>query len=240
MRVASNMSACDTYSWNGNNYTTSGAYTATFINALGCDSVHTLNLIINQSTSNLHSQVSCDNFFWPIDGNSYDKSGQYVFNSTNANGCLHSEILDLIIHKSNQISIEQEICVGENYMGYSKPGKYVDTFTNILGCDSIRILNLVFNQSSCCQFLIPNAFTPNQDGLNDEFKVIGQNDFEIFEFSIMNRWGQMVYSTSDTQWEWDGYFKGEACESGTYFYFLKYKCINKPPSMQKGDLTLIR
>lgn len=87
---------------------------------------------------------------------------------------------------------------------------------------------------------IPSAFTPNNDQLNDRIKPIIVCDFTMTEFSIYNRWGNMVFTTNSVSIPWDGTFKGKECEMGTYFYFLKGKNGKNEEVFFKGDITLIR
>ena len=100
------ITACDTYSWDGTAYTISGIYTNTFTNVSGCDSLITLDLTINNSTSNITSVTACDTYAWFLDGNIYTTSGTYTDVSTNTDGCDHTETLELTI-KSVISSISQ-------------------------------------------------------------------------------------------------------------------------------------
>lgn len=89
----------------------------------------------------------------------------------------------------------------------------------------------------------PNAFTPNNDGLNDYFGPIFSNPSAVteIEFSIYNRLGQLVYiSFKATDKGWDGTFKNKPCESGVYYYFINYKLKNGTKEFFKGDCQLIR
>ena len=60
----SSATACDSYTWDGVTYTTSGTYSNTYTNAAGCDSVHTLNLTINNSNTGTSSVTACDSYTW--------------------------------------------------------------------------------------------------------------------------------------------------------------------------------
>ena len=93
------ISSCDSYTWNQNNmmYTTSGAYTDTITNALGCDSVITLNLTINNSTASSSAVTSCDSYTWNQNNMMYTTSGAYTDTITNALGCDSVITLNLII-----------------------------------------------------------------------------------------------------------------------------------------------
>ena len=99
---------------------------------------------------------------------------------------------------------------------------------------------------------LPNAFTPNDDGLNDLFgpgNTYCHPDFREFRFSIFNRWGQMVFETVNPGEKWDGTFNGTKQEMGVYYYILSYAyggtfaglgAPNGTPAVVRGDVTLIR
>ena len=82
------ITACDTYTWiDGNSYTASNnTATHTLTNASGCDSVVTLDLTINNSTTASATETACDTYTWSVDGNTYTTSGTYTDESTNASG----------------------------------------------------------------------------------------------------------------------------------------------------------
>ena len=90
-------------------------------------------------------------------------------------------------------------------------------------------------------FFVPNAFTPNLDGLNDCFGVKYWGITTEFEFSIYNRWGELVFITKDKTKCWDGIFKGVKQPSGVFVYQIKAKspCSNES-IYKKGTVVLIR
>ena len=79
---SSSETACDSYVWDGVAYTVTGTYSNTYTNAVGCDSVHTLNLTINYSNTGSSSETACDSYLW--DGVVYDSTGIYSNTYTNA------------------------------------------------------------------------------------------------------------------------------------------------------------
>lgn len=91
----------------------------------------------------------------------------------------------------------------------------------------------------CCSVYLPDAFTPNGDGRNDEFRLIRRGLHDIHVFQIRNRWGIKVFETNDEMHGWDGNYKGQAADVGTYYYVLKYSCGGEVME-QQGDLQLIR
>jgi len=89
---------------------------------------------------------------------------------------------------------------------------------------------------------IPNAFTPNGDGLNDFFRILGTPPENIteFHFQIFNRWGEVVFSTSDIEEPWDGTVNGSPAPEGVYVWVIYYKDNSKHVVTSKGTLTLFR
>ncbi|MGA3015157.1 MAG: gliding motility-associated C-terminal domain-containing protein [Bacteroidales bacterium] len=110
---------------------------------------------------------------------------------------------------------------------------YVDLCTGLTLKDSV----LVF-----VSYPIPNAFTPNGDGLNDKFKIFGTPDENITEynFRIFNRWGQMVFETNNIDDAWDGTCKGQLCPTGVYVWEIFYRDNNKQKVTNKGTVMLLR
>lgn len=87
---------------------------------------------------------------------------------------------------------------------------------------------------------IPNAFSPNGDGLNDFFRIPFAKYFKVITFRVFNRWGELVYTTMDPESGWDGTYKGMPAETGVYFYQIRLESPDKKRIDFKGDVTLIR
>jgi hypothetical protein len=103
-----NVTACDSYFWatDGNSYTSTGTYNTTLTNAIGCDSIVTLNLTINNSTTGSETVTTCDSYTWAADGNTYSSSGTYNTTLTTAAGCDSVVTLNLTINTVN-VSVTQ-------------------------------------------------------------------------------------------------------------------------------------
>lgn len=86
---------------------------------------------------------------------------------------------------------------------------------------------------------IPNTFTPNNDGLNDVFYVVGSG-ISDFSMEIFNRWGQMVFRSTEQARGWDGHFKGDLAESAIYTYRVAYKGLNGKRYEKSGSVYLSR
>ena len=92
--------------------------------------------------------------------------------------------------------------------------------------DNITISVLSQDQIDCANILLPNAFTPNNDALNDTYGI--SNNFiveSISRFEIFNRWGQKLWQGINKNDRWDGMYKGERVPSGTYVYKIEYTCL---------------
>ena len=95
---------------------------------------------------------------------------------------------------------------------------------------------------------IPNAFSPNYDGVNDVFTVYGKEDHcveQIIDVSIFDRWGGQVYYTdiislNSTQFGWDGTDKGKPANAGIYVYYVNVLLVDGRTIVLKGEVTLIR
>ncbi len=86
---------------------------------------------------------------------------------------------------------------------------------------------------------IPDAFTPNGDGSNDELFVRGQY-LESIDFSVYNRWGEQVFATQTLNEGWDGTFNGSNVEPAVYVYQLTAFCLDGARYYTKGNVTVIR
>ncbi len=148
-------SDCYSFTWRDGITYTSNTNTATYIvsNATsgGCDSIYTLNLMVN-SDSTTDSQVACDFYTW-IDGNTYTANNNTATHTlTNANGCDSIITLNLTINNSNTGTDILSACNsyiwidGNTYTTNNNSATY--TLTNTKGCDSIVTLNLTINNSN--------------------------------------------------------------------------------------------
>lgn len=117
------------------------------------------------------------------------------------------------------------------------PGLYYVDVTNTCGTtrDSINIL--IGN----CTVRVPSAFTPNNDGLNDQFRVFGTQLISEFDLKIFDRYGQLIFQSLNKNSYWNGTFNGVEAVSGVYVYLLTYKSLgSQDKNILKGTILLIR
>ncbi|HWB25726.1 MAG TPA: PKD domain-containing protein [Chitinophagaceae bacterium] len=122
---------------------------------------------------------------------------------------------------------------------YNKTGTYTAclTATNAAGC-----------RDSVCQQVpaiitplvdVPNAFTPNGDGINDNVYIRGFGIDKV-TWQIYNRWGMVVFSTTDKNAKWDGRYKGTLQPQEVYVYSLDVQFTDGTRYHKTGDITLLR
>lgn len=117
--------------------------------------------------------------------------------------------------------------------------EYVVRVSDNAGCfdlDSIRVHVFTIKPD----LLVPNAFTPNGDGLNDVFKPIpiGMKSLDIFR--VFNRWGEMVYSGSGNDAAWDGTYNGKKQEMATFVWYAEGVDYLNNKIFRKGSVVLVR
>ncbi|MGB4930539.1 MAG: gliding motility-associated C-terminal domain-containing protein [Chitinophagales bacterium] len=99
--------------------------------------------------------------------------------------------------------------------------------------DTIRI-------TYCEDIAVPNSFSPNGDGYNDNVYVIVIDPNRVISFLIYNRWGQLVFDGNASNLSWDGTFEGEDQPLGSYVYVLNYLSTTGENLSMQGNITLVR
>jgi gliding motility-associated-like protein len=98
---------------------------------------------------------------------------------------------------------------------------------------------LMVDEYPFCTAQVPTAFTPNEDGTNDTLFVYGSG-IQTLLFQVYNRYGQLVFETSDIHQGWDGKTNGKKQENEVYLYYLKAICFDGGLTEKSGNITLIR
>lgn len=175
-------------------------------------------------------------------------------------GCSSMDTIEVSYKAPSNFSLgpDQLICEGESVLLYPgsinarylwQDGSTKPAFTvSGPGTYSVRIdeaceifYDTIIFTSTHCKLYVPNAFTPNNDGKNDVFKVAGYDNLSFFRFRIYNRWGVEVFFSSLPEKGWDGFLKGQLQPQGVYVWILKYKKkYSSETFLQKGSVTLIR
>ena len=90
------------------------------------------------------------------------------------------------------------------------------------------------------QIWVPNAFSPNENRLNETFGPVGISYARNYEMSIYNRWGELIFTTKNLNENWDGTYKGEAVQPGVYVYKIKFINLQDKLVTRSGSVTLLR
>ena len=116
--------------------------------------------------------------------------------------------------------------------------KYYISVTNSSGCETSDSI-MVFVQISCHEFFIPDVFSPNGDGQNDEFYFYSTCVKEL-TLTLYNRWGEVVFETQDPAEGWDGTFNNKAMHAAVFFYSINTVFKDGTAGVKNGNLTLVR
>ena len=99
-------------------------------------------------------------------------------------------------------------------------------YGNCVTSDSIRVRVVDSEDIECENIPMPRAFTPNGDGLNDEYFIALPGAFdELVSFQIFNKWNQLIFETENPAQVWDGSFEGQKLNPGGFLYKIRYKCM---------------
>jgi gliding motility-associated-like protein len=123
------------------------------------------------------------------------------------------------------------------FIKYPQQGAcYMAEASNKFGCKAED--DICIDVTDDCAIYIPNTFTPNSDGTNEIFYVYG---FGVSEYwiEVYDRWGAQIFSATDGQNGWNGFYKGKLCQQDVYVYRIGYKLVNKE-YIKTGFVNLIR
>ena len=124
----------------------------------------------------------------------------------------------------------------------SEEGTYAVTITD--ECNVV-VDSIVVNYTNCtiCEIFIPNGFTPDFNGFNDEFKPYSNCEVMDYSIKVFNRWGAMVFESDNIEIGWNGTFDGRNVPEGVYVYWIEYRVNQMEDVLQKrfgGDVTVMR
>ena len=121
-------------------------------------------------------------------------------------------------------------------VGINKVGLYMK---NELGCDNTKVSSIRIDGEYL--FHIPEAFSPNGDGVNDELLFDIPEDLKSFELTVYNRWGQIIFrSNSLEDIVWDGKYAGQTLTDGAYVYQIVAYANNNKYLQQSGTISVVK
>ncbi len=137
---------------------------------------------------------------------------------------------------STYFSNEANLIYNYTTSGWHRP---MQVATNEFGCSDTSYKELYIEPFI---IFIPNTFTPDGNEFNNDFNAKFALEVIEWEFKIYNRWGELVYTTSNPQYGWDGTFNGKLVQEGVYAYVLRYVSCEKPDAWQMlvGHVNLLK
>ena len=175
-------------------------------------------------------------------------------------GCVASDTVELMLQNIDSIKIsDQSACIGDglplslpssnqylwwdnstsNLILISDSGEFWVQITD--ACKTYTDTFTVKLKDCNCAIYIPNVFTPNNDGLNDNFYAVMQCELSEYEMFIFNRWGRVIFQSTDQTEVWDGRYNGVEVTDGVYFYRMNFlNTYSGKMDYKTGSLTILR
>ena len=180
-----------------------------------------------QRTLNLFSVNQCDSVV-QLNVSIIDTALRIICESMSAELVVETEMTDYVWSTGEQMPNITVVL----------PGTYSVTATQG-GC---RVTARYLIESCDLGIYLPNAISPSrEDGLNDVFRIpeMTQRMINDFEISVFNRWGELIYYSTDKNFSWNGEVKGNIFYNSVYNYIIRYTDANGKPYFVKGSITVL-
>lgn len=134
----------------------------------------------------------------------------------------------------------------DGYMGASRKLEEIGTYrARNIDCENPTVYEYQLDRLQCdCETFLPNVFSPNRDGINDWVKLYSNCQIMEVETTVIDRWGNLIYTSQSNGELWDGSTQGKSAESGVYVVMVNYVLLSDQGGTQKGilvdDVLLIR
>ena len=232
----------------------------------GCDSVFTISETVFVAVSNINTDTSiCQGEAVVLFGNSQTQAGVYsdtVFSSLGCDSIIENKTLYVNPLPTVNAGLDETITVGNsinltaigalNYVWSTNETTesitvspvettiYTVTGTDANNCINTDEVEVVVNELEV-ELMIPTAFSPNGDGTNDTFRIANNQYFEKINLRIYNRWGELLFQSTENITGWDGTYKSVNQELDSYIYYID--AIDKGTQKKQsatGSFSLIR
>ncbi len=191
------------------------------------------------------------------------QAGCYYVKVTDSNYCISYDTINITYNPLPIVNLGNDttLCLGQTlilngtnpYSTYIWQDNSVNPIYNVTqqgiywvividnnNCSANDTINISYQDCSN-PINIPNSFTPNGDGLNDEFKIVTLKEFSEFNMYIYNRWGELLFESTDKNKGWDGTFKGKYVPYGVYVYLLTGTIKDTNEQIKRnGTVTVLR
>lgn len=260
--------ACTSYTVNSQVYSTSGIYSQTLTNAVGCDSMLTINLTVTPIINTNNNISICSGNVVLIHGVNQNTGGIYTQSFTTSSGCDSISTVNLTVIPSPTLTVSplldtiesgNSIIIAANgasayswsdgsigssiVVSPTQNTTYCVIGTNSVICSDTICSDVIVITATCdgVKIFIPTGFSPNGDGQNDELKLFATGIIETMHFAVYNRWGQIVFETTDITKPWDGYFNSQPMDVAVFTYTLRYSCkSDNTEEVVSGNISLVR
>lgn len=225
-----------------------GNYDRFFDDEYNCDSLHRIHLVVNPVSTTNSTLTLCDGDSVLLDGAYRFSSGIFEELFTNTFGCdsvvtTNLTVLDSIVTRETRfISARESVQVFGATI--DEPGMYQRLFTSANGCDSLHEVHVERVYPDVVY--VPNAFSPNLDGVNDRFGLFPSPLVErVEQLQVLDRWGQQVFEALDVVGTednafWDGMIRGRQAAAGVYVYAYRLRLTDGGIFTGRGNVTLLR
>jgi gliding motility-associated-like protein len=200
-----------------------GTYTDTISAAGGCDSIITTNLIVNSASAN----AGIDTIIAYGSSTVLTASGGVTYSWSPSTGLSCTN------------------CVSPTAAPLQTTSYFVTT-TNSNGCTATDMVTVIVELPPCegssvdLKTLIPNAFSPNEDGINEQLCIPANPCIAKLTLVIYDRWGEKVYEGTSIDQCWDGVYRGKKLDSAVFAYYFSVTFVDGKSGTGKGNISLIK
>jgi gliding motility-associated-like protein len=261
----------DFYTLNNVAYKNDGVYTVKLTGY--CDSLVLLKIKYKKNSQSKIDTTICEGKTITINQKKYDKAGVFTEKYKSKLGC-DSLVIITLRYKGLSFSVPDSINLTEgesaainiespdfnntyqwsppdflsctdcvkNNTKHSESIVYTVKSTNNAGCEVSK--NIVVSVFKKGKFFIPNVFSPNEDGINDNFTLLGNEGIkQLKTFELYDRWGNHIFSAknispNDSNLGWDGFIRGQKAQQGVYTYKIEIEFINGKTEIVSGDVMV--
>ena len=217
------------YNWSNSGTTSNqvsnlcaGDYSVTMSDALGCTNVYDFTIGVSDYQAEL-TLSSDDIYIYSGESTNIDATPNHIYYYWNPLNTLANNVTANVIASPTYTTTYQLNIIDE------------------YGCTATDTITIFVSDVICGDpyIYVPNAFSPNDDGNNDILYVYGEI-FDKLYFAVYDRWGEIIFATTDPKIGWDGTYKGKKADPAVFVYYLEATCLNHKTFIKKGNVTLIR
>ena len=253
-RTAVNADICQGRTYDS--YSQAGLYTDVFTDRNGCDSIRSLQLTVHPNYQQTTNLVLCEGERYPFNDFVIEAAGIYSDTVASRYGCdsilnlsvsvVPAQFLpnDTLLCSTGPLELRSPYPNTRWFNGYvgsavtvETAGTYTATLLGPEGCQPIDTIRVVMGT----KIYVPNAFSPNADGVNDCFRpYFSDEGLPGYQFQIYDRWGNQLFATDKPEDCWNGQAGADMHNAGVYTYILRYETEGCGKQTLAGEVHLVR